>query len=233
MTSEFELSEQLTNFSGTAPVFPLPNVVLFPHSILPLHIFEDRYRKMVADALAGERLIAMALLTPGWEANYEDAPEFHEMVCLGRITAEERLPSGRYNLVLTGLQRAVAVQEQVTDLPYRTARLELYRDLYPLSTTTNRDVRRKELLLSFRRLFPGSHAEGMFARMFDADIPLGALCDMLANSLQVDFSVKQELLEEVDVDRRSELLLTRIREAVVENSLQDLAPTFPPKFSLN
>src|SRR5262245_32721223 len=101
MKSYPEFAADLTGFTGAAPVFPLPDVVLFPHVALPLHIFEPRYRQMVSDALEEERYIAMALLKPGWETDYEGRPPIHEMVCLGRITAEERLPGGKYNIVLT------------------------------------------------------------------------------------------------------------------------------------
>ena len=52
------------------PIFPLPNVVLFPNVFLPLHIFEPRYRDMVTEALGGDRLIGMVLLKPGWQADY-------------------------------------------------------------------------------------------------------------------------------------------------------------------
>ena len=64
------------------PVFPLPTVVLFPHAVVPLHIFELRYRTMVRDALSGERVIALALLKPGWEREYHASPEFHALGCL-------------------------------------------------------------------------------------------------------------------------------------------------------
>src|SRR5205085_1976564 len=96
----------LKQFSGMARLFPLPNVVLFPQVVQPLHIFEPRYREMTADALADDRLIAMALLQPGWEADYEGRPPIHPICCLGRIFAEKHLPDGRYNLLLRGLTRA-------------------------------------------------------------------------------------------------------------------------------
>lgn len=233
MKSEFDVSDMLKSFSGIAPLFPLPNVVLFPHVTLPLHIFENRYRHMVADVLEGERLIALALLKPGWETCYEDTPPIHEMVCLGRISAAERLESGRYNLTLSGLERAVVVQELETDLPYRRARLELYRDLYPQSTSTDRDALRKKLLFLFRDLFPLAHAESMFARLFDADMPLGALCDILASALRMEPEESQALLEEVDVDLRGALLMDRLREAQIEAVLDECTDPFPPKFSLN
>ena len=97
--------------SDLLPLFPLPNVVLFPNVFLPLHIFEPRYREMVADALAGDRLIGMVLLRPGWEHDYEGRPPVYPIGCSGVITHVERLPDGRYNIVLRGLERFRIVEE--------------------------------------------------------------------------------------------------------------------------
>src|SRR2546426_2231703 len=91
--------------SDLLPLFPLPNVVLFPNVFLPLHIFEPRYRDMVALALATDRLIGMVLLRPGWEGNYEGRPPVFPIGCSGVITHVERLDDGRYHLVLRGVDR--------------------------------------------------------------------------------------------------------------------------------
>ena len=101
----------LSGFGGTARLFPLPNLVLFPHVVQPLHIFEPRYRELMADALAGDRLIALALLRPGWEEDYDQQPPIHPVICLGSIHKEERLPDGRYNLLLQGVSRARVLEE--------------------------------------------------------------------------------------------------------------------------
>src|SRR5436190_22730846 len=85
---------------GVVPIFALPNVVLFPRAVLPLHIFEERYKTMTADALLGDKRIAMALLKPGWEKNYYQRPDIEPVVCVGRILAHERLAEGRYNFLL-------------------------------------------------------------------------------------------------------------------------------------
>ena len=234
MRSQLSYEEQIKNFSGSAPIFPLSNIVLFPHLAIPLHVYEDRYRKMVEDVLEGSGVIALALLKPGWEACRDASPPIHEMVCLGRITAEERLPNGRYNLVLSGLLRAVVVEEEATDLPYRTAQLELYRDLYSHKfLPAQRDERRRDLVMSFRRLYPRSHVDSLFAQMLDADLPVGMLCDLLANALQITAREKQELLEEVDVDVRSELLLSMIDDLAAVATVPGVNSGFPPKFSLN
>src|SRR5437868_14051984 len=108
---------------ATIPLFPLPTVVLFPGVFLPLHVFEPRYRDMVADALDGDRMIGMVLLRPGWESNYEGRPPVFPIGCTGLITHVERLGDGRYNIVLRGVDRFRIVQEdQVRS--YRRAAVE-------------------------------------------------------------------------------------------------------------
>src|SRR3977135_4083932 len=97
--------------SDLLPLFPLPNVVLFPNVFLPLHIFEPRYREMVADALTSDRMIGMVLLRPGWEGDYEGRPPVYPVACSGVITHVERLPDGRYNIVLRGLERVRIIEE--------------------------------------------------------------------------------------------------------------------------
>ncbi len=109
--------------SPTIPIFPLPNVVLFPNVFLPLHIFEPRYREMVADTLDGDRMIGMALLRPGWESDYEGRPAVFPIGCAGLITHQERLPDGRYNIILRGLQK-FRIREEEGGRSYRVAHIE-------------------------------------------------------------------------------------------------------------
>lgn len=109
------------------PLFPLPNVVLFPAALLPLHIFEPRYRAMVTDALDNERLIGMVMLRPGWEPNYDAAPAVYLIGCAGFITHADRLPDGRYNILLRGLEKFRILGEQPARdgaERYRVARIE-------------------------------------------------------------------------------------------------------------
>jgi Lon protease-like protein len=143
------------------PVFPLPNVVLFPHAVLPLHVFELRYRTMVRDALAGERLIALALLKPGGEGEYHCSPAFHELGCLARFEEVEWLPDGCYDLKLLGLSR-VRLGAPVREYPYRAVRVELLPEApYTEDDPVVRSERRV-LLDLYRRLLgrPERQAEG-------------------------------------------------------------------------
>jgi Lon protease-like protein len=106
------------------PLFPLPNVVLFPAVPLPLHVFEPRYRALVSDALAGHRTIGMTLLKPGYQAEYHGRPPIYALGCAGTIVQEERLDDGRYNIVLQGKERFRVIEEK-GGAPYRLAYVEL------------------------------------------------------------------------------------------------------------
>src|SRR5713226_4443283 len=118
----------LGDFSGTVRLFPLPDLVLYPFVIQPLHIFEPRYRQLMADALADDRLMALALLQPGWEEDYHKHAPIYPTVCLGRIFQEEQLSDGRYNLLLHGVARARIREEVPAGKLYRTARVDLLQD---------------------------------------------------------------------------------------------------------
>ncbi len=106
------------------PVFPLPELVLFPGAVAPLHVFELRYRTMVRDALSGERLLALAVLKPGWEREYHASPEFHALGCLARFDEVEWLPNDCYDLRVRGLVR-VCFESIAREFPYRTARVSV------------------------------------------------------------------------------------------------------------
>lgn len=108
---------------STLPIFPLPNVVLFPNVFLPLHIFEPRYVEMVGDALAGDRLIGIVLLRPEWEERYEGRPDVYPIGCAGLITFSEQHPDGRYNIVLRGLEKFRVLGEDHSRL-YRVAHIQ-------------------------------------------------------------------------------------------------------------
>ena len=112
MSSADDPSTESVEFSGRVRLFPLPNLVLFPHVMQPLHVFEPRYRCLLEDSLASDRLIAMALLAPGWENDYEGRPPLYPMACLGRVTSFHRLDDGTYNLLLLGLHRVRLVHRE-------------------------------------------------------------------------------------------------------------------------
>lgn len=105
------------------PVFPLPDLVLFPGAVAPLHVFELRYRTMVRDALSGERLLALAVLKSGWRRDYHGSPAFHELGCLATFEEVEWLPNDCYDLRVRGLAR-VRLGAAAREFPYRAVRVE-------------------------------------------------------------------------------------------------------------
>ena len=133
------------------PIFPLPNVVLFPEVELPLHIFEPRYREMVADAMAGDGLIGMVLLRPQWGKDYYEAPPVYPIGCVGRIEQHEALADGRSNLVLRG-ERAFDNLDQDGDGKLQPSEVILSRTLLKsLDRDGDRAIDAAELKLAVRR----------------------------------------------------------------------------------
>ena len=112
-----------TTLPPTIPIFPLQDIMLFPRATRPLHVFEQRYRDMVSDALEGDRLIGMVLLEPGHEDEYEGRPPVFPIGCVGVIAESEELPDGRYNIVLGGLTKFRITGEDESR-PYRLAHIE-------------------------------------------------------------------------------------------------------------
>ena len=188
--------------SDLLPLFPLPTVVLFPNVFLPLHIFEPRYREMVADALASDRMIGMVLLRPGWDRDYEGRPPIYQVGCSGVLTHTERLADGRYNLVLRGLERFQIVEED-DERSYRRALIEPVREL-PLTDDDRTIIRRQRSKLE-SMLGPGQSSAGdprMPTSMSDED-----LVNALAQYLDLEPLEKQALLEKPCLRTRAESLV--------------------------
>lgn len=203
------------DYTGPVAVFPLPNVVLFPGALLPLHIFEPRYRAMVADALDSDRLIAIALLAEGWEQDYQGTPDIHQIATVGRVVRHRQLPDGRSNILLEGLAR-VRAKDELPPAPYRRAQVEVCEEqltLESLETASQlaRDV--DELVLDLYLSAPPLFGAAI-GRPGGVMSP-GRYFDHVGEALKVDPRIKQALLDDVDVvDRGHKLksILTQINE---------------------
>jgi Lon protease-like protein len=227
--------DALRHFGGIARLFPLPNVVLFPQVMQPLHVFEPRYRQMTADALDTDRLIALVLLQPGWEADYAGKPALHSVACLGRVVAEQRLEDGRFHILLRGLSRIRLVEEIATGKLYRSARAELLQD----QNLPGLDLERRLRSRLARRIpawFKGHEAAlEQVRKLLKNEFPLGGLCDILAFALPLEAEEKQALLAVLDVKERARRLLRHL-EASPAGSGAAVSPPerkFPPDFSAN
>ncbi|HZX13371.1 MAG TPA: LON peptidase substrate-binding domain-containing protein [Thermodesulfobacteriota bacterium] len=200
----------LQNFSGVIPLFPLATVVFFPNTLLPLHVFEPRYRQMIKDIIDGERIIGMVLLKPGWEKSYEGNPEIYSVVGMGRIVNSEPLDDGRFNIVLYGLKR-VKIIDIVKDIPYRLARVEILEDVHG----TNENIYRErilELILKWNGIIGKEHESHLIN--IDTRLPLENLIDAIASTSVSNVVEKQELLEEINVQKRAENILTHLETKV-------------------
>jgi uncharacterized protein len=234
--SEFdELSFSDEGFSGKVRLFPLPNLVLFPHVMQPLHIFEPRYRDLLEDALASDRLIAMAVLAPGWERNYEGRPKLYPVACLGRITTHFRLADGTYNVLVLGLRRVRLVRELTSTRRFREAEVELCEDRYQGRPSPQRRVLRQKFRDALVHILPMlPEASEQLDQLLGNDVPLGILTDVMSYLLDLDLARKQTLLAEVDVYRRADLLLADLLEAASDvSAFEGIADGFPPQFSMN
>ncbi len=224
----------LPNFSGTVRLFPLPNLVLFPHVAQPLHIFEPRYRQMMEDALKDDRLLAMALLRPGWEEVYHLNPPLHPMVCVGKILQEERLADGRFNLLLQGMCRARILHEKPMQKLYRQAKVELCPDRVVESETVACALRQQ--LGKAVTPFFSAHPPAMeqLRRLLESPLPLGSLCDIFCFALPLELEEKHLLLEAVCVETRVQQLLHFLLNKTPPTVPQsNKRRTFPPDFSVN
>jgi Lon protease-like protein len=218
----------LARFSGLARLFPLPNLVLFPHVVQGLHIFEPRYREMMTDALADDRMIAPVLLQPGWEEEYEETPAIESVACLGQIAWHETLPDGRFNLRLRGLSRLRIVEEVRTDKLYRVARAELVPDVVPAEMSRLKELRRMLAEAVVPRFTGDDPAQQQLFDLFQGELALGHVCDILAYALPFPLEIKQALLTEPHVDIRAEIIVQALEVSAARSDRK-----FPPDFSDN
>jgi Lon protease-like protein len=203
--------------SGIVPVFPLPKIVFFPRTILPLHVFEPRYRRMVRDAVAGEGLIAVALLRPGWASDYEGSPAFHEVGTIGRIEDLEPLEDGKFNLRLVGLQRAV-IGEIVQEHPYRRARVIPLDEAEVDEDDPGLLADKLDLLTSHGCLLRELTDDESQTIVLDERIPFETAVNGACANLPVDPAIRQSLLEEDDLmlrHRRTAEILNDVLERVL------------------
>jgi Lon protease-like protein len=220
---------ELRDSANVTRLFPLPNVVMFPHVVLPLHIFEPRYRQMTEEALAADRLISIIQIMPPPSGEHWREPVPLESVgCLGKIIQHERLADGRFNVLLLGRKRVRLCRELSTEKLYRLAEVEILEDQ---PSTIPDSQSRAELIGLFRDLFKSQQKlDPDLDELLSKPLPLGLLADIIAHALNLPPALKQKLLSENSVDRR----VDRIRSVLVQATRRGSPPTkFPPPFSSN
>ncbi len=207
------------------PVFPLPDVVLFPHTLLPLHIFEPRYRDMIRDCLAGDRRLAVALLQPGWENDYYGRPPIRAVVGAGDIVQHEELEDGRFNILVRGTMRLAITAELPPEKSYRIAKARPLPDRYPPEGPDSVAARVDRLKVLYLRIVAEiSKPDADPGRVFGGVKDPGVLVDRLAGAGIADTEVRQRVLETVDVRDRIDVVQKHLL-AVLAHISDRNAPT--------
>lgn len=226
------------------PIFPLREVVLLPHAAIPLHIFKPRYREMIDDALDGPGQIAMGVFEgERWHEEYHGRPPVRPAVCVGQILQHEKLPDGRYNIVLQGICRA-RIEEEITgaesQTPYRVARLTPVGlgesdESMELSRDRIRDLLDTAQLRQFVDLRGEPIADTLLSYAERPDVPTSAIVDLVGHLIIREPNVKYGLLAEGDAEHRADIVeheLRHLRTLIAKASLQ-VDPQAPKGVSWN
>jgi Lon protease-like protein len=190
------------------PIFPLPRVVLFPGALLPLHIFEPRYRTMTQAALASNQLICMANIVDATRVNLLDQPEIPSVAGIGEIVDHQRLDDGRFNLLLLGRAR-VSLTELPFLPPYRRASVTVLGSSGSEPTADERSVLGVAIQRRVARV-RANHPEFEFD--YPPELPTSQIVDLCAHYLVTDAHVRQELLETLDVNLRLQRCLDSLMD---------------------
>ena len=213
-----------------APIFPLPNVVLFPKTLLPLYIFEEKYRTLVRDALAGDSRLVIALLRAGGELNYTGVSGSHKVACMGRIESYEELRDGKYNIVVVGLHRVRLIRE-IPHSPYRLAEVEKLEDAVCDELSAEVIKRRNHLGGLFARFTELATGVKHGAAELVPQLDFEALVNMVATTLNLPVEQKQALLEMNDASERCDILTPvlqrQLESLVLVREFEHIKPNNP------
>lgn len=240
-----DLTRLPDDFDGHVRLFPLPSMVLFPHAMQPLHIFEPRYCEMLSEALQDDHLIAMATLTDVSPAALGD-PAIATTVCIGKIVSHVEREDQRHNILLVGTKRARVIAEVDAGRCFRIANVEVMDDLYSPSGLSDRSELRAELLAAFGKVIPSTQAvqQGL-SELMAGSMGLGPITDIISHTLPLAVAIKLQLLSEPDVDQRARMLIEFLAQGAIKMEELHLEPseggdknaatrlTFPPPFSAN
>jgi ATP-dependent Lon protease len=239
------VTELPDDFDGRVRLFPLPELVLFPHAMQPLHIFEPRYCEMLADAMAGDHLIAMTTLTGGPSSFIDGQAPVASTVCVGKIISHAETDNQRHNILLVGAKRAKIIRELDTGRPFRMAEVNVMSDIYPPAGAEFRVALKQQLLTTFGSVIPQTtNVQQNLYELMAGQMGLGPITDIIAYALPFSVEEKLQLLGEPDVDRRAQMLVKLLQSGTIqihsvsdeEQTLKNVSEpndTFPPPFSLN
>jgi Lon protease-like protein len=201
-----------------APLFPLPHGALLPGELLPLHVFEPRYRSMLDAVRRGERIIAIATLLPGWETDYHGRPPVAEVVGLGRLVKDRVNADGTSDIVLHGLLRG-EIAAEVGGRPWRIARVLVRSEdgLHPAEAYRLR----RELLTGLAERVRNSRLRYDLTAGFDA----GSLADRIASSLDLQPDQRVAALQALAPEQRVQLVLDLLADRAHRKRLLEILPS--------
>lgn len=207
----------MSSVIGKAPLFPLPQGALLPGELLPLHVFETRYRLMLEAVRRGDRLIAIGTLLPGWEASYDENPPVARVVGLGRLVRDQLNVDGTSDIVLRGLVRG-EITEEVRGEAFRRVTLRVRRDEEHPAIAYRL---RRRLLAGLAECLPPGRLSADVTVPFDP----GALVDRIAVALELPPPARVELQSALDPERRIDVLLGLLAERNEREKLALIVPT--------
>lgn len=205
----------------TVPIFPLPDAVFFPHTLMPLHVFEPRYKDMITDVLAGDQRLGIVQLRPGWDEDYYGAPPVYKMLGVGEIIDHHQMEDGRYDIIVQGMFRAHILSEAMHG-DYRTAEVEVIHE-------NLEDTDAEEVMWVHGRLFELYHklsaalpdtVRTVQPILGESPSP-GALIDAMASIFVENAYDRQGILSERDIARRQRLLRVQLRSILRAGSTPD------------
>lgn len=194
----------MNEYHGPIPIFPLATTIFYPNTYLPLHIFEPRYKQMVAETLKESGLIGMVIFKPGWEEHYFESPEIVSIGCVGKVEGAIRLEDGKYNIMLLGLNRFRIIRE-ISGKPYRRAEVEFLEEKNDKLLKIPLE-QHHPLVARFQKYLELLPKDSNQYLDLDRCETLGHVADQIAYELGMSVDQKQTFLEEQDVLQRIHII---------------------------
>lgn len=228
------IEQQLKGFSGAVPILELEDRVLLPHSLLQLRVTVGADCQLITAALAENDLVAVLFKQSQLDKDYDLHRDSNiNSVCLASIVTSYQLESGGYSILLRGICRAHAILLDESDQPYCMATLELKHDSYVSQPVIQREHRHLELLELYSRIFSPHVSDPIHYSVLHQEISLGNLCDTLASTSNLEMTLCQLILDEYDVDLRSDLLLNFLKSKLRDLQSKPFRHSQPIAFSQN
>ena len=225
-----ELSFNPNDFSGCVRLFPIPQLVMFPHVMQSLHVFEPRYRSLLSDALEDDSLIAIPVLSSE-VATPLSPPPLEPVACLTKIISHDQLADERSNILVAGVARIHLSREMAPWEMYRQARAEILPDRCASAPSDEEESIRAVLVTAFKNAL-AAHVEDLACLdgLLDREVSLAVVTDLIAHTLELDWAIKVQLLAELDVGQRA----AKLREILVAPDASHMtAREYLPSFSAN